>query len=124
MNLQSPLSAAEFLDVDTKEETEGTLTTDAFYNWFEAMRKEIFTEHDDSLDQMDTAHVRPPMVTLREGIHHAHLFLAALEQQEALASKSMLLSERSWTVCTQHLCPPPSKPTWTVSSPVMATQHW
>ena len=45
MNLQSPLSAAEFLDVDTKEfkETEGTLTTDAFYNWFEAMRKKILS---------------------------------------------------------------------------------
>ena len=57
----------------------------AFYNWFKVTRKEIYTEHDDSLDQLDTAH--PPQVALQEGIHHAHLFLATLEQHEAFGEE-------------------------------------
>ena len=103
MNLQSPLSAAEFLDVDATEETESPLIED------DILQLGQVDEHVDSLDQLDTTH--PPQVALREGIHHAHLFLAPLEQHEAFGEevRSMLLSEKSWTVCTQHLCPPPFK---------------
>ena len=75
MNLQSLLSAAEFLDVDAKEETEGPLTEDDILQLVQG------DEHVNSLDQLNTTH--PPQVALKEGIHHAHLFLAALEQHEA-----------------------------------------
>ena len=62
MNLQSPLSAAEFVDVDTTEETEGPLTEDYILQLVQG-DEEGDTEHEDSLDQLDTAH--PPQVTLR-----------------------------------------------------------
>ena len=101
MNLQSPLSAAEFLDVDATEETEGPLTED------DILQLGQVDEHVDSLDQLDTKH--PPQVALKEGIHHAHLFLAALEQHEAFGEEEYAPIRKSWTVCTQHLCSPPFK---------------
>ena len=79
MNLQSPLSAAEFLDVDATEETESPLTEDDISQLGQV------DEHVDSLDQLDTTH--PPQVALKEGIHHAHLFLAPLEQHEAFGEE-------------------------------------
>ena len=78
------MSAAEFLDVDAMEETEGPLTEDDILQLVQG-DEERDTEHDDSLDQLDTAH--PPQVALRERIHHAHLFLSTLGQHEAFGKE-------------------------------------
>ena len=75
---------AEFLDVDTTEETEDLLTKDDILQLILG-DEEGDTEHYNSLDQLDTS--QPLQVTLREGIHHAHLFLAALEQHEAFGEE-------------------------------------
>ena len=48
--------------------------------------RSLYVQFKMSLDQLDTAH--PLQVTQsREGIHHAHLFLAALEQHEAFVEE-------------------------------------
>ena len=76
MNLDSPLSAAELLDIDTTEDTEAPLTEDDIMQLVQG-NEEGNAEQEESQDDLD----------LNEGIHHGNLCLAALEQHKAFSEE-------------------------------------
>jgi hypothetical protein len=84
LNLDSPLSAAEFLSVDMLEDTEAPLTEDDIVQLVQG-NEEGDGECEDSQDHLDSND--SPRVTLKEGIHHGKLLLAALEQHEAFGEE-------------------------------------